>query len=292
MRTIDNIKTLHHAENIINRYSISFPIDHQWAEETKVVNDFNSFFSFLIVSKGSLQMSVNYHNVSLEAYDLLIVTPRLLVRTYGASDDFKGFFLAIDEGSYNGMMASDSAFSHLTLFYTTHQVPLLHCPKRGGDIVIGLMDQLSHLMKCAVTNVYIDKMMMLVELALMLQLINILPQNYKNPVKLSHQEEVFRNFVDLLAKNYRKHHDSKFYSDGLNITNSYLARILRNISKQSVKDFVGDLLLKDATAMLKYTDRQISQISSELGFVDNTSFSKFFKMKMGISPQEFRKKNA
>ena len=92
------------------------------------------------------------------------------------------------------------------------------------------MEQLSHLMKCAYTNVYIDKMMMHVEEVLMLQLINVLPQNYENPVKLSHQEEVFRKFIELLSANYREHHDSRYYSDHLNISNSYLARILKNVT--------------------------------------------------------------
>lgn len=291
MRTIDDIKILHNAGNIINRYSVCYPVDYKWAEQTKSINDCNSFFSFLIVCEGSMQLSVNYHHVSLQPYDLLIIPPRLLTRTCKSSDDFRGYYLAIDEGTYSAMMASDSAYSHLTLFYTAHEVPLIHCPKQGGDVAIGLMDQLSHLMVCAVTNVYIDKMMMLVEESLMLQLINILPENYQNPVQLSHQEEVFRNFVDLLAKNYRHHHESKYYSDGLNITNSYLARILRNIAGRSVKDFIGDMLLKDATSMLKYTDQSISEISSQLGFTDITSFSKFFKQKMGKPPQEFRKQN-
>lgn len=289
MRTIETIKHQNHTGEIINKYSICFPVDHLWAEGMTQVSDCNSFFSFLIVRKGSLRLSVNYHSIMLNPYDLLIVTPRLLVETKAASDDFCGYYLAIDEKQYNGMMASDSSYSHLTLFYTAHQVPLIHCEKVAGDVVLGLMDQLSHLMKCAYTNVYIDKMMMHVEEALMLQLINVLPQNYENPVKLSHQEEVFRSFIELLSENYRQHHDSRFYSDSLNISNSYLARILKSIAGQSVKEFISAMLVKDSGAMLRYTDMPIAQISDELGFTDQTAFSKFFRQQTGMSPIDFRK---
>ena len=120
MRTIDTIEQQNHTGEIIYKYSICFPIDHLWAEGLKQVRDCNSFSSFLIVRKGSLRLSVNYSSIALNPYDLLIVTPRLLVETESASNDFSGYYLAIDEKQYNGMMASDSSYRHLTQIGRAH----------------------------------------------------------------------------------------------------------------------------------------------------------------------------
>lgn len=40
--------------------------------------------------------------------------------------------------------------------------------------------------------------------------------------------------------------------------------------------------------MLKMTDKTIGEISTELKFNDQSAFTKFFKLKSGISPKAYR----
>lgn len=40
-------------------------------------------------------------------------------------------------------------------------------------------------------------------------------------------EEVFVGFISLLPDNFLEHHDISFYADSLNITTTYLSRVVR-----------------------------------------------------------------
>ena len=291
MRTIDDLKRVNDVCGIKNELTLCFRMQSEWGMMAGADPDYNNFFSVIMVDGGTVCCSINYHKVHLEKGDLLVISPQLLFGINEISDDFDAYYLAVDQSSFDGMLGQDTAFKHLVMFYTSTPIPVLHCTDKAQEVVIGFMDQLSHLMQCAVTNVYIDKMMLLVEQSLMLQLVNLLPQNFEEEVQLSHQEEIFRQFVDLLMQNYRRQHDSSFYSERLHISSSYLARILKKLTGRTVKNFIFDLLQKDASDMLKYTDMTIQEISAELGFPEITAFSKFFKNSCGVAPIYYRQNN-
>ena len=57
----------------------------------------------------------------------------------------------------------------------------------------------------------------------------------------------------------------------------------------SPKNYLKNLKLKKAQALLKTTDLPISVIADSLGFDDQLAFSKIFKKEYSISPSEYRK---
>lgn len=74
----------------------------------------------------------------------------------------------------------------------------------------------------------------------------------------------------------------------LNISVSYLSRVLKVLTGQSTQQHIHDKLIEKAKEKLSTTDLSVSEIAYELGFEHPQSFSKLFKTKTNLSPLEFR----
>ncbi|MDR3681243.1 MAG: helix-turn-helix transcriptional regulator [Flavipsychrobacter sp.] len=74
----------------------------------------------------------------------------------------------------------------------------------------------------------------------------------------------------------------------MNISVSYLSRVLKLLTGQSTQQFIHEKLIAKAKEKLSTTNLAISEIAYELGFAHPQSFSKLFKTKTNLSPLEFR----
>lgn len=73
----------------------------------------------------------------------------------------------------------------------------------------------------------------------------------------------------------------------LNISPSYLSTLLKVLTGENSKQHIQNKLIEKAQ-LLTTTKLTISEIAYELGFEHLQSFSKLFKMKIQLSPLEFR----
>jgi AraC-like DNA-binding protein len=78
------------------------------------------------------------------------------------------------------------------------------------------------------------------------------------------------------------------FSEKLNLSTSYLSRLLKTLTGQSTQQHIHDKLIEKAKEKLTATELSVSEIAYELGFEHSQSFSKLFKTKTNQSPLEFR----
>jgi AraC-like DNA-binding protein len=115
-----------------------------------------------------------------------------------------------------------------------------------------------------------------------------LHNNQDMNVASTHKELLFRKFVGLAVSNFKKEHRIEFYASKLCITTTYLSRIVREISSNTVNCFISELLYNECCHYLKSTDMQISEIAEILNFATQSSLGKFFKKYSGMSPYAYR----
>lgn len=72
-------------------------------------------------------------------------------------------------------------------------------------------------------------------------------------------------------------------------TPDYLARIVKKYSGKNLFDFSMDFCLAKAASLIIHTDKPITRISEELGFTNRYHFYKIFRVKYGMTPNEYRK---
>lgn len=94
-----------------------------------------------------------------------------------------------------------------------------------------------------------------------------------------------------IRSHYHKPISLKNVAAELAISQNYLSKIFYKETGRHITDFIADEKITRACELLRTTAEPVSVIAEELGFVDQAYFTKRFKMKMGISPNGYRKKH-
>lgn len=106
----------------------------------------------------------------------------------------------------------------------------------------------------------------------------------------SHQEIVFQRFIALVNEYCTQERTVSFYADKLCLTPRYLNTIIRQVSQQTVMEWINQAVTLEAQVLLKHSDLMVYQIAEELHFPNPSFFCKFFKRMTGMTPQEYQKK--
>ena len=85
--------------------------------------------------------------------------------------------------------------------------------------------------------------------------------------------------------------NGEYISNQIGVSGNYLSDMLKKETGKSVKDHINYFVIKKAKILLLKSNMSISKLAYDLGFNYPHYFSRFFKAKTGLTPQEFREKN-
>ena len=77
----------------------------------------------------------------------------------------------------------------------------------------------------------------------------------------------------------------------VHVSHSYLCRIFKECTGQSMAAYLTSLRLKKAVELIASTNYSLLDISMMVGYSDYPNFTKLFKKFTGQSPSIFRKKS-
>lgn len=107
--------------------------------------------------------------------------------------------------------------------------------------------------------------------------------------KNTHQEEIFQRFIGLVNEHCKTERRVDYYANKLCLTPRYLNTVIRQISGQTVMDWIDQAIVLEAKVMLKHSNALIFEISDKLNFPNPSFFCKFFKKKVGMTPKTYQK---
>jgi len=96
-------------------------------------------------------------------------------------------------------------------------------------------------------------------------------------------------FEDLVEKHFIEIKFPSAYAALMNITERHLNRISKTCLGKTSSEMILDRIILEAKRLLMRTDTPIAEIAEQLGYADNSYFSRLFKKRTGLSPKKFAK---
>ena len=93
-----------------------------------------------------------------------------------------------------------------------------------------------------------------------------------------------------LVENFRQQVSLNVAAGIANMTPNAFCKYFKKITRKTFMETIIEYRLNYATQQLVQTDKPISEISYDSGFGDVSHFYKMFKLKMHLSPLNYRKK--
>lgn len=241
------------------------------------------FFYYMLVEEGSAKFMINCHSLTLKKGDMLLVTPRMSVSLKSKSMEFNSYGICIEPFFFDTLAVGSYAYK--SLYNTSSMTLALRLDNDDFAYVHKTLELLAH----SLTSNYPVEMMSHLVNFLLLKITKIIDNKRAcTSGRISRPDELFRLFRGLVAEHYRHEHTIAFYADRLHVSRPYLSRIIRQVSGKTVNIYIKEALLTEAKRLLVFTDLAIKSIAESLGFADQSSFGKFFKKEIGVSPLNFR----
>ena len=105
----------------------------------------------------------------------------------------------------------------------------------------------------------------------------------------SRKEYIFERFYESLIESYQSERSVKFYADQLCLTPKHLSGVVKEVSGKTVGEWIDELVILEAKALLNSSSMNIQEIADRLNFANQSFFGKYFKHYTGMSPKEYRK---
>jgi AraC family transcriptional activator of pobA len=106
------------------------------------------------------------------------------------------------------------------------------------------------------------------------------------------QAALFARFVQLVERHHLEHWPVTRYAQRLGLSADRLNRLVRDSAGRSALAFVHERVLREACRRLIYIAAPVSTLAFELGFDDPAYFCRFFKRHTGLSPRDYRLRQA
>ena len=102
-------------------------------------------------------------------------------------------------------------------------------------------------------------------------------------------ELIFSRFCASIATLYCESKEVRFYAEQQHLSPKYFATVIKNETGIRAADWIANYVIIQAKEMLRHhRAMSIQQISDALGFSDQSTFSRYFKSHVQITPSEYR----
>ncbi len=97
-------------------------------------------------------------------------------------------------------------------------------------------------------------------------------------------------FKKLVNSHYATERSLAFYADKLCITPKHLAETVKETTGKRAVEWLAEAVLLEASVLLQNPALNIAQIADTLHFADQSTFGRFFRKSIGVSPATYRQR--
>jgi AraC-like DNA-binding protein len=231
--------------------------------------------------RGEAAVRINFETYSLSHGGFIILAPgaMFLCEEGDYSEDFVVNYISFSPDYVKGI-----SFGHI--MYDIKNIPYIQMNDEEYETILDIYNHL-RTRYLNFDHPYREEVIQHSLLAAIYDF-SVIYDKYTLVINESEQDSYLTKFIDLLFRNYKQHRKTGFYSDKLNITPKYLSKIIKEETGSSVQDWIFQLILFETKSLLRSTKMNIAEIAEHFNFPDSTSFGKFFKKHVGMTPVEYR----
>ena len=278
--TITDVKD---DEIIISRFS-------EYSESYKHLHSphKHNFYHVVFFTEGKGNHTIDFERFEVKPNQVYFMAPGQ-VHSWNFEGTAEGYIINFSASFYQSFLLRSDYLEQFFFFDGHAQESVIDVPK---DIQTQIIAAFEAILTEAKSN---SKMKMDLIRVLMLQIFIRIAQLRNEDIlhtsENGYNYTLLSNFKRLIELNYNKLKLPKEYAALLYITPNHLNALCQDILNLSAGELIRNRIILEAKRLLVNLDLSISEIAYRLNFSDNSYFTKFFKKHVGITPDEFRKKN-
>lgn len=248
----------------------------------------HNFYHLVFFTQGSGTHTIDFRQYQVEPRQLYFMVPGQ-VHSWEFSKDTEGYVINFSRDFFQSFLLRADFLNSFT-FFSGHVTDGVICIPAGLEIEI--KELMYKVYEQYNTPGTLQKDMISVLLLYLFMRVEQQLIPHEKQLLPVYNYTLLKNFQQLIEKNFAQIRLPKDYADLLYITPNHLNALCKEFLGMQAGEVIRNRVLLEAKRMLVSQDVTITEIAGELNFNDNSYFTKFFKKQTGVTPEEFRKKNA
>ena len=287
------MKTINFKEIEQNKVAIFYNKDFAIIDNiTEIAKHFDDVFAIegyiaVIVHNGTCNIKIKEQLFELSAGDIFICNPRNILEgaMFSIDYEFEGIFLSPNYVDH--LIEQTNLTVSLRMITMKHEI--LHTTEEEMQRIVEYMKLLRS--KLSSTGSYkeqvIDRLMQI----MVYEIIGLMEDSEKEFLmkrEYISAENIMQKFLSLIQNESIAYLNVTEYANLLNISPKYFSSVCKKLTGKTASEIINDEIIKQASFLLRNNQLSIKQISSRLGFVNQSHFGTFFRRHTGLSPQQYR----
>lgn len=262
------------------------------------ITRFTGKIGLVLILRGTLEIKINGKNYHFLPKQAFIVSPLFIFENAAESQDFECeimledfmLFFTLIKNLYNSYFPKfiiNHPYTTLTddqISYVLSQIRIAKTQKMVAQ------DETLHESLRNIYNVAYGVTIQATVIALLSQFFHQNKEEIFNDRKKTEKSmQIITNFLLAINQNYRKERSVSYYAQMANLSVGHFSSLVRKKTGHSPMHWITFITINNAKVLLSNSQKSIKEIAQELGFPEQYTFRKYFKLNTGISPKEWRK---
>ncbi len=245
-----------------------------------------NYYSIILLRSNSFNLQVDFSEYQLKENHIICLSPYQPFML-SSEEECSGFILNFHSDFFCTYRHQNETETEGVLFGNFHGLPFFRIAEEF--LFFSLMGQISREM--SKDSIAQHEVLMAFLKVFLIEAVRQKKKFDKNSVLqfTDRQPEILQNLIDAIESNYARLHTPQEYADMLCVNSRTLAGIVKKYLNQTLTSLIAHRIVVAAKRELYLTSKPIKQIAANLGYQDEFYFSRFFKKKVGLSPDIYRK---
>ena len=245
----------------------------------------HDFYIIVVFTQGRGSHTIDFKTYPVEPGSVFFLSPGQ-VHSWELSSETEGHILFFSTDFYTSTF-SRKRLNDYSLFNSIVEFPKLEIDTPETSEVLFFFEKIDQETKSPnwstkdLLRNYIDTLLIL------LYRYKGSKTSFSPEEKLVHNQ--FQQLELLIDNHFKKHREASFYADQMSLSMKQLNSLCKNTVSKTSSQLILDRVILEAQRLLTHSDLNISEIAYELAFEDSSYFSRLFKKKTNLTPEQFRK---
>lgn len=278
--TIRHFKDVKSGSDFYANYFVPHIKEHHIATTTHK----HDFYLIVLFTAGSGTHEIDFTTYPIKPGAIFIMNPGQM-HNWKFSDNIEGYVFFHTRQFYDEGFTKESLREY-PFFHSIHNPPVVQLAKASLPTVELLFKEI-------VLEYQLNEFLKFEKLHALVTLVYIAVSRQYKPLKKPENENYLdkvRKLETLIDENFKTKKYPYEYAELMNISEKHLNRISKSCLNKTTSDSISERIILEAKRILIHSKLAVSEVAFQLGYEDNSYFSRFFKKNTGETPGEFMKR--
>ncbi|HVK46280.1 MAG TPA: helix-turn-helix transcriptional regulator [Pseudobacter sp.] len=245
----------------------------------------HSFYHLVYFTEVSGSHSIDFINFPAEPGQIYFMTPGQ-VHAWHFKNKTEGYIINFSDNYIHSLLMNARYLDQFSFFSGNAAEQVVQIPARERRAIEQLFETI--LKEDQAGSELKDDMIRTAMIQLFIQVNRLVTPKEKAPAA-SYNSVLLKSFQKLIELHFREKKLTRDYAAMLFVTPNHLNALSKHVTGKPAGELIRDRIVLEAKRLLVNAGMSIAELATELGFEDNSYFTKFFRKYTGQTPESFRK---